>query len=94
MYRLFSSCVAENCTTEGDIRLVGGSSNYEGRVEVCHNNEWGTVCMDFWDTNDGTVACRPLGFSSQVINTTASFGPGAGPIWLDDLRCSRAESIN
>ena len=51
------------CTT-GAIRLRGGSNGAQGRVEVCNNNVWGTVCDDFWGTVDAQVACRQLGFST------------------------------
>ena len=48
--------------TQGDIRLRDGANSLEGRVEICNNDNWGTVCDDFWSTNDANVACRQLGF--------------------------------
>ena len=47
------------CSPQGAIRLQGGNST-QGRVEICHNNTWGTVCDRFWETSDAVVACRQL----------------------------------
>ena len=54
----------QSCTT-GDLRLLGGSTQYEGRVEICNNNVWGTVCDDSWGTNDAIVVCRQLGLQTN-----------------------------
>ena len=75
------------------VRLVGGSSYNEGRVEVNYNGEWGTVCDDGWDNTDADVVCRQLGFgSSGRAVGSAFFGEGSGSIWLDYLMCTGNES--
>ena len=48
--------------TDGAIRLRNGYIAGEGRVEVCINNAWGTVCDDGWDNADASVVCRELGY--------------------------------
>ena len=75
-YCIFCSCAETvpepdaNCD-DFDIRLVNGSTidPLEGRVEVCINNAWGTVCDTGFSTNDATVICRQLGhpFNGKIL---------------------------
>ena len=46
-----------------DLRLQGSAVQGSGRVEVCINDVWGTVCDNLWSSNDARVVCRQLGFS-------------------------------
>ncbi|XP_034298726.1 neurotrypsin isoform X2 [Pantherophis guttatus] len=74
------------------IRLVDGRSTYEGRVEVYHAGQWGTICDDQWDDADAEVVCRQLGFGGIAKSwSQAYFGEGLGPVLLDEVRCTGNE---
>ncbi|XP_035676059.1 deleted in malignant brain tumors 1 protein-like [Branchiostoma floridae] len=76
-----------------DMRLVGGRSSSEGRVEVYHGGQWGTVCDDDFDLNDAHVVCRRLGYEGAAeARSQADFGAGSDPIWLDNLACEGSET--
>ena len=61
-----SVLVEEDTCEEGDVRLMDGSDAKEGRVEICRNNMWGTVCDNGWDNEDARVICRQLGLLSEL----------------------------
>ena len=74
------------------IRLVGGVNNFEGRIEIYYQNQWGTVCDDLFGLSDAHVVCRQLGFGAATAALSFStFGQGSGNIWLDNLGCSGSE---
>ena len=63
---LFLLCVGSNCTN-GTVRLANGFSEQDGRVEICINGVWGTVCHDLWSNRDARVVCSQLGFPNAGI---------------------------
>lgn len=87
-------CSENEMTLQGvdDIRLVGANSTVEGRVEVLHEGQWGTICDDSFDIMDAHVICRQLKLGKAVeARLRAKYGMGTGQIWIDDLRCVGTE---
>ena len=59
-------CAIHTTCNNGQIRLQGGlpnNYNYLGRVEICRNNIWGTICNNGWGVAEAQVVCSELGFS-------------------------------
>ena len=52
---------------DGDLRLVDGNDTNEGRLEICFNNAWGTICGDLLNQTEAAVACNQLGFSTEGV---------------------------
>ena len=74
------------------VRLIGGSNDAEGRVEVLHDGSWGTVCDDRWDLRDARVICRMLGFDGALeAPISARFGQGSGRVLLRYVICDGTE---
>ncbi|KAI4492325.1 hypothetical protein M0802_009835 [Mischocyttarus mexicanus] len=83
----------ERCNTPFDIRLVNGSNPLEGRVEIYHHGIWGTVCDDDFSAATARVICRSLGYNGIAKpKKNGFFGPGQGPIWLDEVSCHGNET--
>ncbi|XP_053383319.1 deleted in malignant brain tumors 1 protein-like [Mercenaria mercenaria] len=77
------------------VRLIGGSSPTEGRVEVFYQGRWGTVCSDKFDVKSADVICNQLGYkfgTPRKVYAGAHYGQGTGPIVIDELQCSGTET--
>ncbi|XP_071486165.1 scavenger receptor cysteine-rich domain superfamily protein-like [Diadema antillarum] len=84
-------CTEQSLTgEEGELRLRGGPLYGQGRVEIFHDFQWGTICDDGWSKNESLVACRQLGFDGAVT-AIEYFGAGKGPIHLDEVSCTGSE---
>ena len=76
---------------EGTVRLVGGNTPLEGRVEIFLLGQWGTVCGSSWDLVDATVVCHQLGHLRAVGAPRFTFRAGSGPSWYTNVRCVGTE---
>ncbi len=83
---------SNDTAAEGSVRLVGGDTTLEGRVEIFLSGQWGTVCDYYWDLADATVVCHQLGYPRAVeAPRYAAFGAGSGPSWYHSLYCTGTE---
>ena len=64
----FKNCCAATCV-DGALRLVEGETKWEGRLEVCFNQRWGTVSNDGWTEVNSQVVCNAFGYEFTGIHT-------------------------
>ncbi|XP_030561181.1 uncharacterized protein LOC115762940 isoform X1 [Drosophila novamexicana] len=80
------------CKAPIEYRLEGGRSPIEGRLEVKYHGVWGSVCDDDFNIKAAQVACNNLGYYGAAKIEKNIFGPGSGPIWLDQVLCQGNET--
>ena len=62
--RIFCEFVPTANCTDGQVRLVDGATDVEGRVEICFSRRWGTIGGDGWTQTESTVVCNDLGYEA------------------------------
>ena len=60
--------ISQSECSSGDLRLVGGERESEGRVEICVEGFWGTVCDSGWSQREALVVCRQSGYGARGKN--------------------------
>ena len=81
--------------------MLDGNTTTEGRVEICYDNVYGTVCDDQWGPLDAAVACRQLGFSDASMFTVQvkmylmyqTILGGMGPLLNDYTLCTHSKQL-
>ncbi|XP_070386371.1 neurotrypsin-like, partial [Dermacentor albipictus] len=81
------------CESKLAVRLMGGPHPLSGRLELSRHGIWGTVCGDGFGPAEARVACAMMGIAkaSATVLPSLAYGPGRGPIWLDDVHCFGTE---
>ncbi|XP_033625847.1 scavenger receptor cysteine-rich domain superfamily protein-like isoform X2 [Asterias rubens] len=76
--------------SEYDLRLVDGSTNDEGRIEIFYQGSWGTICKTRFKIEEGQVACRQLGYLNA--EKLENFRGGSGQIVMKNVNCNGNEN--
>ncbi|KAJ7328139.1 Lysyl oxidase-like 4 [Desmophyllum pertusum] len=79
---------------ENRIRLITPDDDMGGgRVEVYHNNQWGTICDENWSNEAAGVVCKELGYSGALFRTKkAYYGEGTNhTIHMTNVQCDGSE---
>ncbi|CAI8015582.1 Neurotrypsin [Geodia barretti] len=77
--------------TDGQVRLVDGATDVEGRVEICFSRRWGTISGDGWTQAESTVVCNDLGYEATDKDYSLRPAPNSMPVLLKGVRCTGKE---
>ncbi|KAH3768292.1 hypothetical protein DPMN_169504 [Dreissena polymorpha] len=72
------------------VRLADGPNTNAGRLEITVNNAFGTICANEFSYLDGDIACKSINlrYRAAAVYNGSFFGPGTGPIYIDQLDCT------
>ena len=87
---LFADLKLHEVAEEGAVRLVGGPTPLEGRVEIFFFHQWGTVCNSNWGLADATVVCHQLGYL-RAVGAHLYASTIYGPSWYSNVECTGTE---
>ncbi|XP_078536435.1 uncharacterized protein LOC144822590 [Lissotriton helveticus] len=92
--RLLNLAHVGHCGGADTVRLVNSGDACRGRVEIKHENRWGTVCDSEWDLKDAEVVCRQLncGSASSAETNNGPYKNGVFPVWMSNVKCTGAET--
>ncbi|KAH3872707.1 hypothetical protein DPMN_035928 [Dreissena polymorpha] len=93
LWGVVDSCTQAAIVCNSSIRLVNGSNERSGRVEVLHRGKWGTVCADGFNVTEADVVCRKAGirlWNASVLDDSP-FGFGAHGYLLNNVSCKSSE---
>lgn len=69
IYRIYftidENTLSDSCV-DGKVRLRDGNNPLEGRLEICINNAWGTVCQDEFTSDEARIVCSELGYDNGI----------------------------
>ncbi|CAI8004444.1 Neurotrypsin, partial [Geodia barretti] len=77
-----ASCV------DGQVRLVDGATDVEGRVEICFSRRWGTISGDGWTQTESTVICNDLGYEATGNDYSVRPATNSMPVFIKTVRCT------
>uniref|UniRef100_A0A1X7TKI1 SRCR domain-containing protein n=1 Tax=Amphimedon queenslandica TaxID=400682 RepID=A0A1X7TKI1_AMPQE len=78
---------------DGNLRLSGSSAEYAGRVEICIESYWTSLCDQNWDLKDAQVACRELGYSPYgAMPTYGCYTEGQLSFGITSINCTGSEN--
>ncbi|MGH0127776.1 UNVERIFIED_CONTAM: hypothetical protein FKN15_044578 [Acipenser sinensis] len=76
------------------VRIVGGRTTHEGRVEIKKGSKWGIVCSEGWTTKEAMVVCRQLGLGYSLHAITETWywdGSNVTEMVMSGVKCTGNE---